>query len=84
VISQFSVGHSTWSMISGEVGLNSVSFAPSPGASGNQQHRWWLIMNAGNTRPANAQTLGELKSAQGRAPSFSITSHGGRLDTRGR
>jgi para-nitrobenzyl esterase len=27
-------------------------------------------MNADNTRRANAQTLGELKSAQGKAPSF--------------
>ena len=30
----------------------------------------WLIMNADNTRRANAQTLGELKSAQGGAPSY--------------
>jgi para-nitrobenzyl esterase len=30
----------------------------------------WLMMNADNTRRANAQTLGELKSAQGKAPSF--------------
>ena len=30
----------------------------------------WLIMNADNTRRANAQTLGELKSTQGRAPSY--------------
>jgi para-nitrobenzyl esterase len=30
----------------------------------------WLIMNADNTRRANAQTLGELKAAQGGAPSF--------------
>jgi para-nitrobenzyl esterase len=30
----------------------------------------WLIMNADNTRRANAQTLGELKSAQGRAASY--------------
>jgi para-nitrobenzyl esterase len=30
----------------------------------------WLIMNADNTRRANAQTLGELKSSQGKAPSF--------------
>ncbi len=30
----------------------------------------WLIMNADNTRRANAQTLGELKSAQGKAASF--------------
>ena len=30
----------------------------------------WLIMNADNTRRANAQTLGELKSAQGKAPSY--------------
>ncbi len=30
----------------------------------------WLIMNADNTRRANAQQLGELKSAQGKAPSY--------------
>jgi para-nitrobenzyl esterase len=30
----------------------------------------WLIMNADNTRRANAQTLGELKSAQGKASSY--------------
>jgi para-nitrobenzyl esterase len=30
----------------------------------------WLIMNADNTRRANVQTLGELKSAQGRAPAY--------------
>jgi para-nitrobenzyl esterase len=30
----------------------------------------WLIMNADNTRRANAQLLGELKSAQGRAPAY--------------
>jgi len=30
----------------------------------------WLIMNADNTRRANAQTLGELKAAQGRAASY--------------
>ncbi len=30
----------------------------------------WLIMNADNTRRANAQTLGELKFAQGKAPSY--------------
>jgi len=30
----------------------------------------WLIMNADNSRRANAQTLGELKSAQGKAASF--------------
>jgi para-nitrobenzyl esterase len=30
----------------------------------------WLIMNADNTRRANAQLLNELKTAQGRAPSY--------------
>jgi para-nitrobenzyl esterase len=30
----------------------------------------WLIMNSDNTRRANVQTLGELKSAQGRAPVY--------------
>ncbi len=30
----------------------------------------WLIMNADNTRRANVQTLGELKSAQGTAPAY--------------
>ena len=30
----------------------------------------YLIMDADNTRRANAQTLGELKSAQGKAPSY--------------
>ena len=30
----------------------------------------WLIMNADNTRRANAQALGELKSAQGKAPAY--------------
>jgi para-nitrobenzyl esterase len=30
----------------------------------------WLIMNADNTRRANAQLLGELKSAQGRAAAY--------------
>jgi len=30
----------------------------------------WLIMNADNTRRANAQTLAELKTAQGKAPSY--------------
>ena len=30
----------------------------------------WLVMNADNTRRANAQLLGELKSAQGRAASY--------------
>ena len=30
----------------------------------------WLIMNADNTRRANAQLLGELKAAQAKAPSF--------------
>jgi para-nitrobenzyl esterase len=30
----------------------------------------WLIMNADNTRRANVQTLGELKSAQGKAPVY--------------
>ena len=30
----------------------------------------WLIMNADNTRRANAQLLAELKTAQGRAPAF--------------
>jgi para-nitrobenzyl esterase len=30
----------------------------------------WLIMNADNTRRANVQTLGELKSAQGKAPMY--------------
>ncbi len=30
----------------------------------------WLIMNADNTRRANAQTLGELKSAQGKAAAY--------------
>jgi para-nitrobenzyl esterase len=30
----------------------------------------WLVMNSDNTRRANAQTLGELKSAQGKAPSY--------------
>jgi para-nitrobenzyl esterase len=30
----------------------------------------WLIMNADNTRRANAQTLGELKAAQGKAASY--------------
>jgi para-nitrobenzyl esterase len=30
----------------------------------------WLIMNSDNTRRANAQTLGELKFAQGKAPSY--------------
>jgi para-nitrobenzyl esterase len=30
----------------------------------------WLIMNSDNTRRANAQTLAELKAAQGRAPSY--------------
>jgi para-nitrobenzyl esterase len=30
----------------------------------------WLIMNADNTRRANVQALGELKSAQGRAPVY--------------
>jgi para-nitrobenzyl esterase len=30
----------------------------------------WLIMNADNTRRANAQLLGELKAAQGKAPSY--------------
>ena len=30
----------------------------------------WLIMNADNTRRANAQLLNELKAAQGKAPSY--------------
>jgi para-nitrobenzyl esterase len=30
----------------------------------------WLIMNADNTRRANAQRLAELKTAQGRAPAY--------------
>jgi para-nitrobenzyl esterase len=30
----------------------------------------WLIMNADNTRRANAQTLAELKVAQGKAPAY--------------
>jgi para-nitrobenzyl esterase len=30
----------------------------------------WLIMNADNTRRANVQALGELKTAQGRAPFY--------------
>jgi para-nitrobenzyl esterase len=30
----------------------------------------WLIMNADNTRRANAQRLAELKSAQGKAPDY--------------
>jgi para-nitrobenzyl esterase len=30
----------------------------------------WLIMNADNTRRANVQTLGELKFAQGKAPTY--------------
>lgn len=30
----------------------------------------WLIMNSDNTRRANAQTLGELKATQGKAPSY--------------
>jgi para-nitrobenzyl esterase len=30
----------------------------------------WLIMNADNTRRANVHTLGELKFAQGRAPTY--------------
>jgi para-nitrobenzyl esterase len=30
----------------------------------------WLIMNTDNTRRANAQSLGELKVAQGRAASY--------------
>jgi len=30
----------------------------------------WLIMNADNTRRANAQTLAELKTVQGKAPSY--------------
>jgi para-nitrobenzyl esterase len=30
----------------------------------------WLIMNADNTRRANAQLLNELKTAQGKAPSY--------------
>lgn len=30
----------------------------------------WLIMNADNTRRANAQRLGELKAAQGGAPAY--------------
>ena len=30
----------------------------------------WLIMNADNTRRANAQLLSELKTAQGRAPAY--------------
>ena len=30
----------------------------------------WLIMNADNTRRANAQTLAELKTAQGKAPDY--------------
>jgi para-nitrobenzyl esterase len=30
----------------------------------------WLIMNADNTRRANAQLLGELKLGQGRSPSY--------------
>ncbi len=30
----------------------------------------WLIMNADNTRRANAQLLDELKTAQGKAPSY--------------
>jgi para-nitrobenzyl esterase len=30
----------------------------------------WLIMNSDNTRRANAQLLGELKSAQAKAPSY--------------
>jgi para-nitrobenzyl esterase len=30
----------------------------------------WLIMNADNTRRANAQLLGELKSAQAKAPAY--------------
>ena len=30
----------------------------------------WLIMNADNTRRANAQTMAELKAAQGRAPAY--------------
>ena len=30
----------------------------------------WLIMNSDNTRRANAQALGELKFAQGKAPSY--------------
>ena len=30
----------------------------------------WLIMNADNTRRANAQTLAELKTAQGKTPEY--------------
>jgi para-nitrobenzyl esterase len=30
----------------------------------------WLIMSADNSRRANAQTLNELKTAQGKAPSY--------------
>jgi para-nitrobenzyl esterase len=30
----------------------------------------WLIMNADNTRRANAQLLSELKTAQGKAPAY--------------
>jgi para-nitrobenzyl esterase len=30
----------------------------------------WLVMNADNTRRANAQLLNELKTAQGKAPSY--------------
>ena len=30
----------------------------------------WLIMNADNTRRANAQLLGELKTAQAKAPAY--------------
>jgi len=30
----------------------------------------WLVMNADNTRRANAQTLAELKTAQGKAPAY--------------
>jgi len=30
----------------------------------------WLIMNSDNTRRANAQSLAELKAAQGKAPAF--------------
>jgi para-nitrobenzyl esterase len=30
----------------------------------------WLIMNSDNTRRANAQTLAELKAAQGQAPAY--------------
>jgi para-nitrobenzyl esterase len=36
----------------------------------------WLIMNSDNTRRANAQTLGELKAAQGRHRATSTTSPG--------